>query len=201
MANLSGDTMHSKYNYHEGCKPMDSDNLPEMYLNNTWRANLSITGASGMPDTSIAGNVVRASTTVKLSLRLPPSAKPEETEKRLTEILTQNPPHNAKITVSGGHNGQGWCMKAMEPWLESAVKKAGSDFFDGTDTGSYGMGGSIPFLAELDKMYPDTKILALGLIGPKANAHAPDECINLTYAKKLTKALSHLIAEVAAKNE
>ena len=92
-------------------------------------------------------------------------------------------------------------MKAMPEWLSACVKKAGSDFYDGADTGSYGMGGSIPFLAELDKMYPDSRILALGLIGPKANAHAPDECINLTYAKKLTKALSHLIAEVAAKGE
>lgn len=76
MANLSGSEMHTKYDYHEGCTPMDADNLPEMYLNNTWRANLSITGAAGLPDTSIAGNVVRASTSVKLSLRLPPTAKP-----------------------------------------------------------------------------------------------------------------------------
>lgn len=199
MANLSGAEMHSKYDYHEGCKPMDCDNLPEMYLNNTWRANMSITGASGLPDTSIAGNVVRASTSVKVSLRLPPSANPAETEAKLIEKLTANPPNNAKVTCKGGHSGQGWCMKAMEPWLNNAVKKAGSDFYDGKDTGTYGMGGSIPFLAELDKMYPSTTILALGLIGPKANAHAPNECINLTYAKKLTKALSHLIAEVACK--
>ena len=92
-------------------------------------------------------------------------------------------------------------MKDMMPWLSQSVKKAGSDFFDGNDTGTYGMGGSIPFLSELEKKYPNTFILALGLLGPKANAHAPNECINLTYAKKLTKALSHLIAEVAAHQE
>lgn len=178
---------------------MDCDNLPEMYLNNTWRANMSITGAAGLPDTSIAGNVVRASTSVKVSLRLPPSAKPQETEAKLIEKLTSNPPYNAKITCTGGHAGQGWCMKGMDEWLNAVIKKAGSDFFDGKDTGSYGMGGSIPFLAELDKMYPSTTILALGLIGPKANAHAPNESINLTYAKKLTKALSHLIGAVGAK--
>lgn len=58
------------------------------------------------------------------------------------------------------------------------------------------MGGSIPFLAELEKMYPQTQIVALGLLGPGANAHAPDECINLTYAKKLTCSLSHIIGAV-----
>lgn len=199
MANLSGSEMHSKYDYCDGGACMDQDNLPEMYLNNTWRANMSITGAAGLPDTSIAGNVVRSSTAVKISLRLPPSATPASCEAKLIEILSANPPNNAKVTVKGGHSGQGWCMKPMDPWLTSVVKRAGSDFFEGKDTGSYGMGGSIPFLAELDKMYPDTTILALGLIGPKSNAHAVNECINLTFAKKLTKALSHLIAEVAEK--
>ena len=199
MAALAGDTIHSKYDYVEGCKPMDCDNLAEMYLNNTWRANLSIVGASGLPDCSVAGNVVRASTSVKLSLRLPPSAKPQETEAKLIAMLQKDIPHNAKVTVEGGHSGQGWCMQDMPEWLSNVTKKAGQDFFEGRDTGSYGMGGSIPFLAELGKMYPDTFIMALGLIGPKANAHAPNECINLTYAKKLTKALSHLIAEVGSK--
>ena len=199
MAELSGDSMHAKYDYHEGCRPMDVDNLAEMYLNNTWRANLSITGASGLPDTSIAGNVVRASTSVKLSLRLPPSKNPQEAEAALIEKLTTNVPYNAKVTAKGGHMGSGWCMKDMPEWLDTAMRKAGRDFFDGRDTGTYGMGGSIPFLAELGKMYPESTIMAFGLIGPKANAHAPNECINLTYAKKLTCALSHLIAEVAAK--
>ena len=199
MANLSGTDMYTKYGYHEGATPMSADNLPEMYLNNTWRSNLSITGASGLPDTSIAGNVVRASTTLKLSMRLPPSANPAECEAKLIEKLTTNVPYGAKVTAKGGHMGKGWCMKDMEPWLNGCIKKAGAEFFDGNDTGTYGMGGSIPFLSELDRMYPNTFILALGLIGPKANAHAPNECINLTYAKKLTKALSHLIAEVAAK--
>lgn len=62
MAALSGSTMHEKYDYVEGGQPMNHDNLPEMYLNNTWRANMSITGAAGLPDISVAGNVVRAKT-------------------------------------------------------------------------------------------------------------------------------------------
>ena len=76
MANLSGSGMHTKYDYIEGGEPMDFDNLPEMYLNNTWRPNLSITGAAGLPEIPIAGNVVRSNTTVKLSLRLPPTSNP-----------------------------------------------------------------------------------------------------------------------------
>lgn len=58
------------------------------------------------------------------------------------------------------------------------------------------MGGSIPLLSELARMYPNAQILALGLIGPGSNAHAPNECMNITYAKKLTCALSHMLAAV-----
>ena len=88
-------------------------------------------------------------------------------------------------------------MKEMPPWLGEAVAQAGKDFFDGKETGTYGIGGSIPLLAELEKGYPDSMIIALGVLGPNANAHAPNECINLPFVKKLTCSLSHLIASVA----
>ena len=58
---------------HEGVQYCSQDDLVEMYLNNTWRANLSVTGAGGLPDYNKAGNVVRPSTTFRLSMRLPPN--------------------------------------------------------------------------------------------------------------------------------
>lgn len=58
------------------------------------------------------------------------------------------------------------------------------------------MGGSIPFLSSLGGLYPDTFIIALGVIGPKSNAHAADEMINLDYTKKLTAAISHMVVDV-----
>lgn len=167
-----------------------------MYLNNTWTANLSITGADGLPPVATAGNVVRASTSVRLSYRLPPSMDPKKATAAIKEKLTTDVPYNAKITVHDGHEGQGWCMTDPPQAVKDFISQAGKDFFDGKEAGSYGMGGSIPFLAELGKMYPNTQILALGLIGPKSNAHAPNECINLAFAKRLTCALSHMIAGV-----
>merc|ERR1712110_391533 len=95
----------------------------------------------------------------------------------------------------GGHTGSGWCMKELKPWLEAALKKAGEDFFDGKPTGSYGMGGSISSWAGLERLYPSTQVVALGL--KKAYAHEPNEIINLTYAKKLTCALASVIHATA----
>jgi hypothetical protein len=35
------------------------DNVEELYLNKTWKPNLSVTGADGLPPVAIAGNVLR----------------------------------------------------------------------------------------------------------------------------------------------
>ena len=47
-------------------------------------------------------------------------------------------------------------MKEPEPYLEKALQDAGKDFFNGNEVSTFGRGGSIPFLAQLGKMYPDT---------------------------------------------
>ena len=196
MAGMAGDGLYKKYNIHEGVKCLDQDNLEEMYLNNTWRPNLSITGCDGIPSVATGGNVCRPSTSIKLSMRLAPNANAAQMRQEIEKKLTENVPYNCKVTLTGNHSGQGWCMKEMEPWFKEAVSQAGKEFFDGNEGKSYGMGGSIPLLSQLEEMFPNSSLIALGVIGPKANAHGPDEMINLPYAKKLTCALSHMIAAV-----
>ena len=175
---------------------MDQENLEEMYLNNVWRPNLSITGAEGLPPLIQAGNVLRPMTTVRCSMRLSPITDPAKAQEIIEELMTTNPPYNAKITLHGGHTGSGWCQKELQPWLDQAIKEAGNAYY-GKDSGSYGQGGSIPFLKELEKKYPDSQIVALGVLGPNSNAHGPNEMINLPYVKKLAGALTHIIASCA----
>ena len=64
--------LFDKFPLMDGVKHMNVENLVEMYLDNVWRPNLSITGASGLPPYKKAGNVIRPSTTVRASLRLSP---------------------------------------------------------------------------------------------------------------------------------
>jgi hypothetical protein len=73
----------------------------------------------------------------------------------MTKILTTNVPYNAKVTIDGKFSGNGWCMKELKPEFMEAISKAGADFYEGRETKSYGMGGSIPFLNELGTQYPD----------------------------------------------
>jgi len=54
-------------------------------LNRTWRPTLSITGADGLPSLTDAGNVLRPHTSVKLSVRLPPTLDGERASRLLKE--------------------------------------------------------------------------------------------------------------------
>lgn len=44
-----------------------------LYLNRAWKAGLEIIGADNIPPSSIAANVLRPKTTLRISLRLPPN--------------------------------------------------------------------------------------------------------------------------------
>lgn len=197
MAELMKKDLPAKYKLQEGVEFCSKD-MEKMYLDNCWKANLSVTGAGGLPQYERAGNVVRPSTSLRLSMRLPPNMDAHKANKIVKDRLTTDVPHNCKVEIHGDHNGNGWCMKDPEPWLHDAMNSAAKNFYDGKEYGSYGMGGSIPFLAQLGGLYPNTFIVALGLLGPQSNAHAPDECINLAYAKRLTMCMSHILVDVGA---
>ena len=90
-------------------------------------------------------------------------------------------------------------MKEPSTWLSNALKEAGQTFY-GKPTGSFGDGGTIPFLNELQGKYPTTQIIALGVGGPFSNAHAPNEMLELNYTKRLTCSLSYILSACANSN-
>jgi len=140
----------------DGVTPLSHDNYEEMYLNNTWRAWVTLTGMDGIPSIQNAGNVIWKSTSAKLAIRLPPTVKQEEAEKVVKELLTKDPPYNSKITVEV-NAWNGWAQNPLEPWLETSLNQASEWFFGpGQKCRSYGEGGSIPFLATLGGIYPKT---------------------------------------------
>jgi hypothetical protein len=76
MVDLAGKEVYEKYAVVDGAGYCSLDNLVKMYLDNQWNANLSVTGADGLPPIKMAGNAVRSSTSVRLSMRLPPTMDP-----------------------------------------------------------------------------------------------------------------------------
>jgi acetylornithine deacetylase/succinyl-diaminopimelate desuccinylase-like protein len=98
-AQVLGDAIYSKFPFVAGMQPVEKD-LTELVLNRTWRPALAITGLDGMPPLDSAGNVLRPSTAVKLSLRLPPTLEGNAAGERVKRLLEANPPYGAKVSFA-----------------------------------------------------------------------------------------------------
>ncbi|MCW5633434.1 MAG: M20 family metallopeptidase [Rubrivivax sp.] len=167
-------------------------------LNRTWRPTLSVTGAEGFPELSNAGNVLRPFTAFKLSLRLPPLVDGHQASLALKQLLEDNAPYNAKVTFrpdgrAGALGATGWNAPDLAPWLEQALDAASMSQW-GAPLGYIGQGGTIPLMSMLAAGFPKAQMMVCGVLGPKSNAHGPNEFLHVPYGKRLTAAVSQVIA-------
>ena len=172
--------------------PTTTDPLQAL-LNRTWIPTLSVTGADGLPDLKNAGNVLRPYTAFKLSLRLPPLVDAAQAVQQLKTLLEDNAPYQAKVTFEVGGGATGWNAPDTAPWLEQALNAASQAHF-GAPCGYIGQGGTIPLMNMLSLGFPRAQMMVCGVLGPKSNAHGPNEFLHVPYAKKLTAAVAQVIA-------
>jgi len=180
-----------RYPFVDGAEPTTSDPV-EQLLARTWRAALSVVGADGFPPTVRAGNVLRPSTSLKLSLRVPPTADVAAAADEMVSRLTADPPYGARVRVTDVESGPGWNAPALAPWLESALDDASTLAF-GQPARLFGEGGSIPFMGMLGERFPEAQFVITGVLGPDANAHGPNEYLHVPTARRLTLAVAELL--------
>ncbi len=193
VAEVLGDEVYSKFPLLPGMRPM-SDDLTELVLNRTWRPALSVTGVDGMPPLSSAGNVLRPFTSVKLSLRLPPTLDGKRGGELLSEALLRDPPDGAEVSLKLEKSSTGWNAPAMVPWLEKAIGAASQEFF-GRPAMYMGEGGTIPFMGMLGEKFPGAQFMITGVLGPHSNAHGPNEFLHIPMGKKVTASVARVLAE------
>jgi len=201
-AKILGDEIYKRFPWaHYDCEGATAFALPttlepvEALLNRTWRPTLSVTGAEGFPALKDAGNVLRPYTAFKLSLRLPPLVDASVAVRELKTLLEGNAPYQARVTFEGGGGATGWNAPSTVPWFENALNDASQSFF-GAPCGTIGQGGTIPLMSLLSQGFPKAQMMVCGVLGPKSNAHGPNEFLHVPYAKKLTAAVAHVIAQV-----
>lgn len=170
----------------------------EALLNRTWRPTLSVTGAEGFPELKNAGNVLRPYTAFKLSLRLPPMVDGNVAAEQLKTLLEDNAPYNAKVTFAadgraGAMGATGWNAPSLAPWLDDALNAASRAHY-GAPCGYIGQGGTIPLMSMLQQGFPAAQMMVCGVLGPKSNAHGPNEFLHVPYGKKLTATVAQVMA-------
>ncbi len=201
-AAILGDEVHKRFPWaHYDCAGSSVFTLPtttdpvQALLNRTWTPTLSVTGAEGFPAIKDAGNVLRPYTAFKLSLRLPPLIDAAQAVQEMKQLLEDNAPYQAKITFEGAGSATGWNAPATTPWFESALHAASNAHF-GSPCGYIGQGGTIPLMSMLSAGFPKAQMMVCGVLGPKSNAHGPNEFLHVPYAKKLTAAVAHVMAQM-----
>ncbi len=201
-AAILGDELYKRFPWaHYDCEGSSSFTLPmttdplEALLNRTWRPTLSVTGAEGFPAFKDAGNVLRPYTAFKLSLRFPPLIDASSAVQELKKLLEDNAPYNAKVTFESNGGATGWNAPGTVDWFENALNDASQSFF-GAPCGTIGQGGTIPLMNMLSQGFPKAQMMVCGVLGPKSNAHGPNEFLHVPYAKKLTAAVAQVIARM-----
>ena len=201
-AAILGDEIYKRFPWaHYDCGGANSFTLPtttdpvEALLQRTWRPTLSVTGAEGFPALKDAGNVLRPYTAFKLSLRLPPLVDAAQAVQELKALLEDNAPYQAKVTFEGGGGATGWNAPSSTPWFDNALDGASQAFF-GAGCGTIGQGGTIPLMNMLSQGFPKAQMMVCGVLGPKSNAHGPNEFLHVPYAKKLTAAVAYVMAQM-----
>jgi len=209
-AAILGEEVYKRFPWaHADCGGSTTFALPtttdpvEALVNRTWKPTLSVTGAEGLPALQDAGNVLRPYTAFKLSLRLPPLVQADQAVQRLKTLLEDNAPYNARVTFSadgraGGKAGEpsgatGWNAPELAPWLETALNAASQAHY-GAPLGYMGQGGTIPLMSMLQKGFPKSQMMVCGVLGPRSNAHGPNEFLHVPYGKRLTAAVAQVMA-------
>ncbi len=201
-AAILGDELYKRFPWaHYDCNGSTAFALPtttdptQALLKRTWEPTLSVTGADGFPALKDAGNVLRPYTAFKLSLRLPPLVDAAQCMQDLKTLLEDNAPYQAKVTWEGANGANGWNAPNTADWFLNALNSSSRAHF-GSDCGFIGQGGSIPLMGMLSEGFPKAQMMVCGVLGPKSNAHGPNEFLHVPYAKKLTATVAQVIASM-----
>jgi acetylornithine deacetylase/succinyl-diaminopimelate desuccinylase-like protein len=115
------------------------------------------------------------------------------------QLLEADPPHGASVRFESDEGATGWNAPPTAPWLVKALGEASQAYY-GKPAAAMGEGGTIPFMAMLGKHFPQAQFLITGVLGPKSNAHGPNEFLHVPYATKLTACVASVLAVHAARS-
>jgi acetylornithine deacetylase/succinyl-diaminopimelate desuccinylase-like protein len=201
-AAILGEEVYKRFPWaHADCGGSTAFALPtttdpvQALVNRTWTPALSVTGAEGFPALQDAGNVLRPYTAFKLSLRLPPLIDAGAAVQELKTLLEDNAPYQAKVTFEANGAASGWNAPATTSWFENALNSASLAHF-GAPVGYIGQGGTIPLMNMLSQGFPTAQMMVCGVLGPRSNAHGPNEFLHVPYAKRLTAAVAEVMAQM-----
>ncbi|UPK75661.1 dipeptidase [Nocardioidaceae bacterium SCSIO 66511] len=148
------------------------------------------------PRATGASNTLLPSARAKISMRIAPGTDPQQAMDALVKHLRDHAPWGAQVHIEPGEQGAAYEIDATGPAYDAA-RAAFREAWDGTEPVDMGMGGSIPFIAEFAKAFPDAAILVTGVEDPDTRAHGVNEGLHLAEFERVCVAEALLLAKLA----
>ncbi|GAA2023194.1 dipeptidase [Agromyces tropicus] len=158
-------------------------------LSRIWaQPSITITGIDA-PSVANASNTLIPKVSVRLSTRVAPGQDAREAYEALRAHLLAGAPFGAHVEIDDVDTGQPFLVDTSG-WAVADARAAMSAAW-GVEPVDIGVGGSIPFIAELVEEFPDAQILVTGVEDPDSRAHSPNESLHLGVFRRaiLTEAL------------
>lgn len=131
---------------------------------------------------ALSSNTLLPRVKAKISLRIAPGEEPERALELLRKHLLEHVPFGAEISFEDVELGRPFSADSSG-WAAEAATQALSEAW-GTESVQIGIGGSIPFIAELTEVFPKAQILVTGVEDSDSRAHSPNESVHLEMLKK-----------------
>ncbi|MGG7463106.1 MULTISPECIES: dipeptidase [unclassified Plantibacter] len=158
-------------------------------LSRIWsQPSITVTGIDA-PTVANASNTLTPEVSVRVSARVAPGQDASDAYRALEAHLLANAPFGAQLTIDDVDQGDPFLVDTSG-WAVAEVKRAMADAWE-VEPVEMGIGGSIPFVADLVRTFPEAQILVTGVEDPHTRAHSPNESLHLGVFHKaiLTEAL------------
>lgn len=163
-------------------------------LSRMWsQPTVTITGVDA-PSVVDASNTLLPSVAVRVSARVAPGQAATEAFAALETHLREHAPFGAHIEISDVDTGDAFLVDTAG-WAATEAKRAMTDAW-GREAVETGVGGSIPFIADLVNEFPQAQILVTGVEDPDTRAHSPNESLHLGVFKRAILAEALLLARL-----
>ena len=129
------------------------------------------------PSVAISSNTLVPSLKAKLSLRIAPGDVPERALEALKSHILANNSLGAEISFGAVELGKPFSLG--EPGWGKSLAEEALGLAYGEKSVDIGIGGSIPFIAELERVFPSAQVLVTGVEDPDSRAHSPNESLHL----------------------
>ena len=134
------------------------------------------------PSVALSSNTLLPTVQAKLSLRLAPGEDPNEALQALKRHILDHNSLGAQIEFGAVELGKPFSI-GESGWAKELAARALKAAY-GVESVDIGIGGSIPFIADLEAVFPGVQILVTGVEDPDSRAHSPNESLHIETLEK-----------------